>query len=232
MEAAALLLFVAGIVAMDTSSGPQCLISEPVVSCTILGILFGNPEMGLKMGVLFQLLWLGYMPLGAVRLTDGNMGAFIAVASMLSASVLFGFGSDQLLAAEVPSMLYAVLVAHIGMLMTTGLRKLNRIRNDTVRAQLAGGETVSITSTQLKGIASSFIRGLLMAVFLIPAGILLIGFIRYIPPAALTALVFTSLLIWGTVAASAMIFFWLKGRKRNLILGSIGGFVWMLLFSL
>ena len=99
MEVAAALIFVAGMVAMDTSSGPQCLISEPVVSCTILGILFGVPETGLKMGVLFQLLWLGYMPLGAARLADGNMGSFIAVASLISASVIYGFADTEFQAA-------------------------------------------------------------------------------------------------------------------------------------
>lgn len=78
-----------GIVALDTTSGPQLMISEPIVSCSLLGVIFGAPETGLMLGILFQLLWLGYLPLGGTLFTDNSMAAYISTASVFAASQFF-----------------------------------------------------------------------------------------------------------------------------------------------
>ena len=79
MELFPVILILAGIVAMDTTAGPQLMISEPIVACTVLGLLLGRPELGIMLGILFQFLWLAYLPLGGSGFTDNNMAAFTAV---------------------------------------------------------------------------------------------------------------------------------------------------------
>ena len=91
MEVYLLIALLAGIVSMDTTSGPQFLISEPIVSCPIIGFLLGAQETGLTMGIFFQLLWLGYLPLGTVHFIDSNMADFISTASLISAERFFIF---------------------------------------------------------------------------------------------------------------------------------------------
>ncbi|MCE5251001.1 PTS sugar transporter subunit IIC [bacterium] len=228
MDTFAILVLFAGIVAMDTTSGPQLLISEPVVSCSLAGFIFGMPEAGLKMGILFQLFWLGYMPLGAARLTDGNMAAFISSASLLWASRISGPESRILESGIIPAVLFSILVGFIGLHMTQGVRKLNGIRNDATRQRLENGEPASITCTHFRGIGSSFIRGMFMGIVLIPSGAAVFGTIRFLPPKAVDALVRASFLIWGAVFASAIIFFWFKGIKRYFILGSVCGILWIM----
>ena len=232
MEILAVLILMAGIISMDTTSGPQVLISEPVVSCSLLGIIFGIPETGLKIGILYQLLWLGYMPLGAVRLSDGNMAAFISTAGLFTASRIFGIDGNAMKAAVIPSMLYAVIVAYIGLRLTHSVRKLNGKRNDRCRSHLEKKEMFSITKCHLRGIGISFLRGIVMAVVLIPVGTLIIRFIWMMPSIMISILAYSSLFIWGSVSASAIVFFWLKGRQRTLLLGSVGGIIWMLFFVL
>jgi len=232
MELSVVLILMAGIVAMDTTSGPQILISEPVVSCSVLGILFGVPESGLMIGVLYQLLWLGYMPLGAARLADSNMAAFISTGALFNASRIFEFTDSVMNAAIVPSMLYAVGVAYIGLHLTYKVRKLNGNRNDKCRLNIEKGGNLSVARYHFYGIGASILRGILMAIVLIPAGTIIIGLIGFMPSIMISSLEYSSFIIWGVVSASAMVFFWLKGRQKILLLGLIGGIIWMLIFIL
>ncbi len=129
-------------------------------------------------------------------------------------------------------MLFGVITGKVGLFLTQAVRKLNGRRNDTLCSQLEKGKMVSITAGHLLGMCTSFSRGVLMAVILIPIGALLFGCIRFLPLQLISALAISSLLIWGTVAASALVFFWLKGRKRLFVLGSIGGIIWILFLTL
>jgi len=232
MNTYAVLIFIAGIVAMDTTSGPQVLISEPIVSCSLLGFLFGIPETGLTMGALFQLLWLGYMPLGAARLTDGNMGAYISTAGLFTAGRIFGLHDDIMKAVVIPAMLYSIIVGYIGLRVTQSIRKLNGIRNDKMRQVLETGEEVSIKWYHVKGIGSSLVRGMIMGVILIPLGACLFGIITVLPLQVIHALMRSSFLIWGAVFASGIIFFWNRGIERYFLIGSIGGILWILFLLL
>ena len=67
-----------GIVALDTTAAMQILVSRPIVSCTITGLLLGNPATGLLMGLVFELLYLDELPVGGAMFTEGNIGATIA----------------------------------------------------------------------------------------------------------------------------------------------------------
>jgi len=228
METGIILLVAAGVIAMDTTSGPQFLLSEPVVSCAVLGVLFHRPEFGLWLGILFQLLWLGYLPLGAARLSDGNMAAFIATASLFLAQRLFAIDTVILKAAVIPALFFGIAVGAIGLHLTQFTRKMNGKRNDVLRSRLAAGTDVSPARTHCIGIGSSFLRGVIMALVLVPVGTVLLGCIRFLSAQMATVMSTASLLIWGTVSASAVLFFWRRERRRYFVLGSLGGIVWIL----
>ncbi|MFC1573992.1 PTS sugar transporter subunit IIC [Candidatus Latescibacterota bacterium] len=228
MEIYAVILIAAGFIAMDTTGGPQVLISEPVVACSMLGLLFGKPEVGIGIGVLFQLLWLGYMPLGATRLIDGNMAAFVSTASMFAASRIYGLGDVFMKAAIIPAMLYGVVVGIIGLHLTQIVRKMNGRRNESLQSRLKAGENASLAKIHITGLCSSFFRGLLMALVFVPAGAVLFGNLRFLTPQMTGILSHASLFIWGTVSASAIVFFRFQDKLRYIVLGMIGGMIWTL----
>ena len=155
METYLVLILLAGIVAMDTTSGPQLLISEPIISCLIIGILFGKPQTGFMLGMFFQLLWLGYMPLGAVSFIDGNMAALISTASLFTAEKVFEFTETLSKAAVIPAMFYAVLVGITGLYLTRIIRKRNSRRSEKLILRLETGEIPSITMWHFAGVGSS-----------------------------------------------------------------------------
>ncbi len=172
----------AGVLAMDTTSGPQFLISEPIVSCSVLGLLFGNPEAGLMLGIIFQLLWLGYLPLGGERFTDNNMAAFISTASLFTAADIFGFGSSEFKAALILVLLYSVLIGIIGLHIMNFERRLNGIKTEKLLSVFEQGENPLLIRWHFTGIFHAFIKGVLMALVFVPIGIMLCRTVRILPP--------------------------------------------------
>jgi mannose/fructose/N-acetylgalactosamine-specific phosphotransferase system component IIC len=69
------------IVYLDTSVIGQTLLGQPIVACVLYGFLIDRPELGLFFGVLFELLWLANLQIGAAKFAEGNLGAIIATAT-------------------------------------------------------------------------------------------------------------------------------------------------------
>jgi mannose/fructose/N-acetylgalactosamine-specific phosphotransferase system component IIC len=68
------------IVYLDTTAVAQFMISQPIIACPLWGVITGRPEVGLFLGVAFQLIWLGTLPVGATKVPEGNVGALVATA--------------------------------------------------------------------------------------------------------------------------------------------------------
>ena len=229
METYLVLILLAGIVAMDTTSGPQLLISEPIISCLVIGMLFGKPQAGLMLGMFFQLLWLGYMPLGAVSFIDGNMAAFISTTSLFTAEKVFEFTETLSKAAVIPAMFYGVFVGFSGLYLTGIIRRRNSRRSEILLLQLETGEIPSIARWHFVGVGLSFLRGVAMAIVLVPIGTLLFGLLLYFPVILVKGMYLASSIIWGSVAASSIMLYIIKGKKTALIMGFLGGFLWILI---
>ena len=223
------LILMAGIVSMDTTSGPQFLVSEPIVSCSVLGLLFGLPETGLLLGIMFQLLWLGYLPLGGTLFTDNNIAAYISTASLFTASEFFSFEGVVLKAAIIPAMFLTVGISIIGLHIQNFEQRMNGKRSDILFSYFARGEKLSIKLWHSAGIFTAFLKGVFMAVIFIPIGTILCGMVHYMPFTVLERISSASLMILGSATASAIMFFWTKSKTNFLILGLIGGFTWVLL---
>ena len=203
-------------------------------------------------GIFFQLLWLGDMPLGATRITDSKMAAFVAAASLFTAAEIFNFTKVTVTAAILPALLFGYTSGIIGLHMTNIVRNINGKRSDCMISRLEQGDNkvinnkgitsrrdvacnvsksalVSINRCHLAGVGSSFLRGVFMALVLVPAGTLTCGMISLLPGSSTDVACNVSSMVWGTVCASAVSVYWLKGNKKPLITGLIGGLIWVLM---
>ncbi len=229
MEAWAAVAILGGFVAMDTTSGPQIMVSEPLVSSALIGFLFGDPVAGIAIGMLFQLLWLDYMPLGAVRFTDHNMASLIATASLLAAEKCYGMDGGMVRAGVIPAILFGVLVGWFGLQVTSAIWRWNDRRGEVLLAKAHEGSISGVGWAQATGLGAVFLKGVVMTVLFVPAGMVLCGLVRYAPGTVRDAFALGSIMIFGTVAASAANFFWVNERaRRPLALGAIGGIVWLI----
>lgn len=229
MEFWPVLVLLGGIVSMDMTSGPQFMVSEPLVSCTLLGILFGMPVTGVLLGILFQLLWLGYMPLGAVRFIDHVMAAFIAASSLMASARVFEMDEVHVRAGLLPVMLFGLLAGSVGLRLNDFIRNRSGKLSEALLVKFERGETPNIAMWHLAGMSFSFLKGAGMVIVFVPAGIFLCGLVRYLPGGWSRMFASGSMIILGTVTASALNFYWVNGKRRFLLYGSLGGFFWVLL---
>jgi PTS system mannose-specific IIC component len=61
-------LFAGGIsllAGIDRTAAMQFMVSRPIVAAPVTGLVLGEPLVGLQVGVLIELLWLGRLPVGA-----------------------------------------------------------------------------------------------------------------------------------------------------------------------
>ena len=80
-----LLLLWGTIVGLDLVSGPQALLSRPIVAGTVAGAIAGDAAAGLRVGVLLELFALDVLPVGAARYPDYGPGT-VAAAALVAAN--------------------------------------------------------------------------------------------------------------------------------------------------
>ncbi len=84
METTILSVIVMGfVVGLDTTAAFQIMVSQPLVACTLLGWMMGDPVTGALVGIVTQLLWMGKLPVGAAAFPNGNLGSLVAAALVL-----------------------------------------------------------------------------------------------------------------------------------------------------
>lgn len=90
--------------ALDGVSVGQVMVSRPLVTATLTGLLLGDPATGLLLGVFLEVVHLGGIPAGAARLPEPGPAAIPATAG----AVLFG-GAGGLALGAAAGMLLAVV---------------------------------------------------------------------------------------------------------------------------
>ncbi|MCL7972302.1 MAG: PTS sugar transporter subunit IIC [marine benthic group bacterium] len=69
------------VLGMDSVSWPQAMISRPIISATVGGLLMGNPAAGMLVGVVLELYSMRHPPFGAARYPDTGPAGLVAGAS-------------------------------------------------------------------------------------------------------------------------------------------------------
>lgn len=74
IEEILLILFIL-ILSFDTTNFLQSLISQPLFSCVLIGLLIDQVELSLQIGFIAQMLSLSYIPVGGAKLPDFQIGS-------------------------------------------------------------------------------------------------------------------------------------------------------------
>ncbi len=161
----------AGMVSMltglDRVALVQFMISRPLVAGPLTGWVFGQPLVGLEVGMLLELLWLGRLPVGAAIPPDDTQ---VAVgATVLAAHTGHFFGLDGM-----PLVLLSVLIAIPLGKFGQFFDKLARHLND--RLAVAGynalmcGNTAKMERCHLFGLLSFGLASLATALVIVLIG--------------------------------------------------------------
>ncbi|NOZ85446.1 MAG: hypothetical protein GXP49_04120 [Deltaproteobacteria bacterium] len=163
------------IVNADRREVGQVIFSPPVVSAPLLGLVLGNSLIGLQVGAVFGLLWIGKQGCGTRKAPNDSLAAMACV----GASVISGASA----AAVGASMLLSVPLARIG-----GMLDLRRERKNIDLGEIVynaeGSEWNGILAKTLaRGVFRSAVEGLIFGTI----ATLMIGTIvslvcKFVPP--------------------------------------------------
>ncbi len=130
------------VVYLDTSVLGQTLLGQPIVACVLYGLLVDRPEIGLFFGVIFELLWLANLQIGAAKFSEGSIGAIIATATAARVAPSETSGEPAWIVLLLCTAL-GLIFSHLGRELAPVVRKLmNRIAEQFVDA-CARGESGS-----------------------------------------------------------------------------------------
>lgn len=107
---------------LDTTVAFQFLVSQPLITCTIIGWFLGDVTLGLQIGMYLQLLWLSSMPVGAAIVPEGNIAAIIITTIVFRYHSNFDYYNTVLIL----GVLYGVLISYLGGELVVLYRKSNQ----------------------------------------------------------------------------------------------------------
>lgn len=211
--------FAGGVVGMDSVSGPQIMVSRPIVSATLGGALFGDPAAGFLVGTVLELLGLRHPPLGAARYADLGPAGLMA-------------GSGFAVAGGGVAPFTAVLVAGwaLGWL---GSRSVVALRRVNERLLGAGDRLAAVPGRievrQRFGLVLDFLRGaILTAAFLVPVLMLAaVTAIEAAEPGRTIAVACLALVVGAAAGAGGRN---MPGGRRAVLLlagGALAGLLWI-----
>lgn len=134
-------LVLGGVAALDATPAGQTLLSQPLVTATLLGLAWGNLETALLVGIVLQVLAASTMPVGARTPEDFAAGGVVGsgLALLLASEQPFLVTRD---ACAMVGTLAGLLVATLGVPIVKWQRRMNeglaRWTEDAVRGGDAG----------------------------------------------------------------------------------------------
>ncbi|UCE07710.1 MAG: PTS sugar transporter subunit IIC [bacterium] len=154
-----LISFIGGLVSIDTASGWQVMISQPVVSCPIIGLIFGYPELGILMGILLELPWLINIPMGGVHGSEGNLGAIVATTLSIYLKS-HEVNTENIIV--IVSIMYSLVISRVGIYMVEYVRKANLMLLHSADKAVNQINLKRITWLNTIGVFYSFLMGFLL----------------------------------------------------------------------
>jgi mannose/fructose/N-acetylgalactosamine-specific phosphotransferase system component IIC len=169
-----LVLLIAGLAAVDATPFAQTLASQPLVTATVLGAVFGDWRTALEVGVVLQILSASTLPIGARTPEDYAGGGVIGVtiALLLAQGPPYAMVRDS---AAMLGVLAGLVAATLGVPLVKWQRRRNEALGRWAEAELRAGHEGALAAAHRAGIVFAFAVGVSYAAACIALGTLALG---------------------------------------------------------
>jgi mannose/fructose/N-acetylgalactosamine-specific phosphotransferase system component IIC len=162
--------FCGAIISLDDIPCWQIMISQPLIAASLIGLILGDFQVGIFMGVLFQLLWIGKFPIGGVLRPDAATASISATAMIIIAQK----GTDVPLS-FFPAVLGGLIFGIIGAKLDVQLRRFNSRLSEKADFFLQRKQEEKLTKLNLWGIGLFWLKNFLYLLVSISIGTLIIS---------------------------------------------------------
>lgn len=222
------IFFLGGIIGIDTTAAWQVLISHPIIACTLIGALFGEPQLGLFFGIIFELIWLYYLPTGGAKFPEGNIGSFVGLMIVLSFIRDSQYSESWII---LLACIYSILVAYVFGYTVDRLRQYSNNLIERADRFAESGNIHGVERAHLSGVLLTYFQSAALSlIFFISGRFLLNQVLLQLPSEA----PFTRLQIqFVFLAIGAVIVFNLLLERKNilyLVLAVFAGILFTVIF--
>ncbi len=219
---------IGGLVAVDTAACFQFMFSQPIVSCTVTGLIFGQPEIGILAGALLQLPWLINIPSGGTHGSEVNLGAVVA-SSLSVYFVAQQVNADNIIL--IVTIIYSLLISRAGAYLVDILRKTNIILAHQADTAAKQGNMRRIEWLNLSGIFYVFLLGFFLSAVGFAAGVVFLKpVMQRIHPDFDQALEMAKYGILGLGFGSAATLLFAKETKWYTLIGAVSAVLGLILW--
>lgn len=162
--------FIGAFLSLDDIACWQIMISHPIISAPLTGLVLGNVEIGIFIGLLFQLIWLGNFPVGGTSKPDTNTSAISTTAIIIIAQAN-GLPIDFLL---YPAVLLGIFGGIIGAKVDIKLRNFNSCLSQKADYLLNHNKGDKIPILNLYGIGLFWFKNFFLLLITISIGVFLV----------------------------------------------------------
>lgn len=152
-------LVVGGLAALDATPVAQTLASQPLVTATLLGILWGDWATALAVGIVLQILAASTLPIGARTPEDYSVGGVVGAGVALTIAGGAPFEHVRQ-AASLVGVLSGMVTASLGVPILRWQRWRNEGLARWCEGQLRAGNERALVEAQWAAVAVAFALGL------------------------------------------------------------------------
>jgi mannose/fructose/N-acetylgalactosamine-specific phosphotransferase system component IIC len=168
-----------GLVGLDRTAAGQFMVSQPIVTGPLTGLLLGDAAAGFVIGAVLELLWVLDLPVGSFVPAD----ATISTAAATGVAVLGSPGG-----APLPVIGFSVLLTTALVPVTMTADRLARTRNSRLldRVAASSGKEMgrALARAQATGLWTFFLKSFVVCCLAVPLGVAAVRWFVGAPPAA------------------------------------------------
>jgi len=159
-----------GVAALDATPVAQTLLSQPLITSTLLGWLWGDWKTAFEVGIVLQILAASTLPVGARTPEDYATGGVVGTGLALSLAALEPFEM-----ARASSAVLGVLAGLVASKLSVPLLKWQRRQNESLarwcESELRAGHESALGSAQWAGVVLAFGVGVGFTAFALGVGL-------------------------------------------------------------
>jgi mannose/fructose/N-acetylgalactosamine-specific phosphotransferase system component IIC len=159
-----------GALAIDNRSSLRLMLSQPICSGLLVGILLGAPHDGFFAGAMFQLMFLGYVYIRGVRIPDIPIGGVTASALYILSVKRLGGGLAHDGVILFLSLLAGILVSVLGYGFYRLWEKRSWNLADLSMRSVLEGKLQLAAAIHMSALAIHFAYGFIVLFAVVPAG--------------------------------------------------------------
>ncbi len=166
-----------GLLSLENRAELRFMVSQPVCSGLLTGLILGSPAAGLFIGAMFQVIFLGFVPIKGEGVPDLTVGGVAAAAYYILSVQRLGGGSVLVGIILFCALLFGLAISLLGCSLYRIWEKRTWTFFEVAMASAMAGRFRYARAIHLMALVFHFFYGFLVLLALVPAGTAIIAFV-------------------------------------------------------